>query len=300
APCARALSHALATQTVEKSGLGASRVKRLIRDGKNLELLTRSPSTLVFRPRRDWDEGRVISRYFAADELEKVKRIELQARLSQPTSGRGYELGVVWGDRLAGRWPLTEEWRSFEVSAPEKFDPRPDGTASVRFAAHYTYVFDGREVKLGSPIMLDIQKVGVAMILNERRERFSPAHGYHVVLLDAIGASIERWQAFAPTRSGAIRLRSFLEAVPGGQIVAAAVHLEEEARLFPEVVAALRSIGSAATTGDGPTANLAVLGMKGASPGSALEDSNWQRAFVSIGRKDQQPAVELRRIRFVK
>jgi hypothetical protein len=114
--------------------------------------------------------------------------------------------------------------------------------------------------------------------------------GYNVAVIDPrTGRLLER-RSFDTTSAGrpseAEALSAFLAGVPQGRIVAVAMQGDGAARLSDEVVAAFRSIGGQADPRGRADWSHALIGVKGAAPGTALEVAGpgnaWLRAAPDL------------------
>ena len=101
----------------------------------------------------------------------------------------------------------------------------------------------------------------------------------------------------AGIQSESLALASFLNGVPEGQIVAVALQGDGAAYLTSEAVAALHSIGGQADPRGSNGWSHAIIGVKGAAPGTAMEaagpDSGWLR--VAPDRRTLAIAVDTMR-----
>jgi hypothetical protein len=122
--------------------------------------------------------------------------------------------------------------------------------------------------------------------------------GYNVAVIDAGTGRLLQRQGFDTTPDGgpaqAAALAAFLDAIPQGQIVAVAMQGDGAAGLTAEAVAALRSIGSEVDPRGSSGWSHAIVGVKGAAPGTALEaagpDNGWLR--VAPDRRTLAVAVD--------
>jgi hypothetical protein len=109
--------------------------------------------------------------------------------------------------------------------------------------------------------------------------------GYNIAVLDQRTGRLLDRQSFDTTPSGsetqASALAAFIEAIPRGRIVAVAMQGDGAARLTPEAVAAFRAIGGQADPRANSGWSHAIVGVKGAAPGTGLEaagpDNGWLR-----------------------
>ena len=79
-------------------------------------------------------------------------------------------------------------------------------------------------------------------------------------------------------------LAAFLEEIEPGQIVVVAAQGEADRHLTDEAVAALRSLGMAGDPRENPGRAHALIGVKGASPATALEKREEGSAYLRVGR----------------
>lgn len=109
--------------------------------------------------------------------------------------------------------------------------------------------------------------------------------GYNVAVVDPETGRLLQRQGFDTTPEGspaqAAALVAFLDAIPQGRIVAVAMQGDGAAGLTVEAVAALRSLGGEADPRGSSGWSHAIVGVKGAAPGTALEgagpDNGWLR-----------------------
>jgi hypothetical protein len=109
--------------------------------------------------------------------------------------------------------------------------------------------------------------------------------GYNVAVLQSRTGKLLDRQGFDTTPGGsdaeAAALADFLDTVPTGQIVVVAMQGDGAARLSDADLAAFRSIGGQADPRGIEAGSHALIGVKGAAPGTALEatgpDGSWLR-----------------------
>ena len=117
---------------------------------------------------------------------------------------------------------------------------------------------------------------GEAVAANQR--------GYNVVVIHPQTGTVEQSAAFDthldPEASQA--LVDFLAGVPQGRIVAVAAADEASRLLDASAVQALSEIGAAEDLRGKTRWGHAILGVKGASPGTALEALDWMRPVTVV------------------
>jgi hypothetical protein len=129
--------------------------------------------------------------------------------------------------------------------------------------------------------------------------------GYNVVVIDPQSGALLARQGFDTTPGGgdleAAALADFVAAVPAGQIVAVAMQGDGASRLNADAVAALHTIGGEADPRGSSGWSHAIVGVKGAAPGTALEaagpDQGWLRVApdrrtlgIAVGKIWWEPA----------
>ena len=118
--------------------------------------------------------------------------------------------------------------------------------------------------------------------------------GYNIVVLNRNTGSLEARAAFDTFKSAdeSTRLAKFIQAIPNGRIVAVAVRDEASRNLTEEAVNALRSIGATQDLHGKFRWSHAIIGVKGAAPGTALESANGiMPAQLVIGIGATEPNV---------
>ncbi|MEW5717711.1 MAG: interleukin-like EMT inducer domain-containing protein [Chloroflexota bacterium] len=102
------------------------------------------------------------------------------------------------------------------------------------------------------------------------------SRGYNVVVINATTGAVEASAAFDTFASAeeSARLAQFIAKIPDGRIAAVAVRDEASRYLSEDAVTALRSIGAREDLRGKFRWSHAIIGVRGAPPGSALESAN--------------------------
>jgi hypothetical protein len=110
--------------------------------------------------------------------------------------------------------------------------------------------------------------------------------GYNVAVIDPESGELLENRGFDTTPSGnqaeAAALADFVAGVPQGQIVVVALQGDGAANLTDEAVAALQAIGGQADLRDTSGWSQAIIGVKGADPGTALEAAGQGNAWLRV------------------
>ncbi len=219
------------------------------------------------------------------------ERQEMAFRAYAPVEGQTLRLEV--NGHLADRIELRAGWADYQVTLPGevvlaglneiwlRFDflyPASQGTLSSRNIG---------ETGTLSPCNIVVQSAGlevgdIAAIHVDGRD-VSPNHrGYNVAVIGAESGDAERTASFdTHLEEGASRdLAAFLSQVPPGSIVAVSVADEASRLLGVEAVDALRTIGAQGDLQGRFRWGHAVIGVKGAAPGTAVEALGWMRPIT--------------------
>ncbi len=201
--------------------------------------------------------------------------------LLQPGWGE-YVVRVAGGEERAG---MNEITLLFDALAP---------AASVREGD-----FVIGKTGVTSPASIVIRSAGseigdFAHIFVNGADAAQNLRGYNIVVINAQSGVVESSAAFDTFASAdeSARLAQFIAKIPNGRIVAVAVRDEASRSLTSEAVDALRSIGAAEDLRGKFRWSHAIIGVKGASPGSALESaSETMPAQLVVGVGAMEPQV---------
>ena len=229
----------------------------------------------------------------------------LRVRVWAPPAGQSVE---IWAQ--GQRWAtldLEAGWGEYEVILPAgavqpgfndfrwRFaqlypltDVTPPGTSAVEIAGQtitLAIVVQSAGLETGGNDLGHIHVNGRDLSPNRR--------GYNVVALNPAGAVLagESFDTHLDPLASQ-RLADFIAALPEGSIVAVAVADEAAMNLGEEAVSALRSIGAAGDLRGKFRWGHAIIGVKGAAPGQALEALDvLQPVAVHVGVGATEPAV---------
>jgi hypothetical protein len=151
------------------------------------------------------------------------------------------------------------------------------------------------EVNSGGPAGFAYIAVGTD---DESEDGSLHSPGYNVAVIDVRTGRLLQRQGFDTTPTGSqaqvSALVAFLDEIPEGRIVAVAMQGDGAANLTAEAVAAFRTIGAQADPQGSSGWSHAIIGVKGAAPGTALEaagpDNGWAR--VAPDRRTLAVAVD--------
>jgi hypothetical protein len=126
--------------------------------------------------------------------------------------------------------------------------------------------------------------------------------GYDVAVIDPKTGRLTDRQGFDTTPGGndmeAAALADYIAAIPRGQIVVVAMQGDGAARLTDAAVAAMRSIGGQADPRGTKGWSHAIVGVKGAAPGTALEASGPESGWLRVAPDRRTLAVAVDRLRW--
>ena len=198
-----------------------------------------------------------------------------------------------WGEYQwtvgSGQWTagMNEIDLQFDALAPVASVREGDfaiGTTGVRAPASIVVRSAGSEVGDFAHIFVN----GVDAAQNAR--------GYNIVVIDPQTGAVESSAAFDTFASAAesAQFAQFIGKIPNGSIVAVAVRDEASRDLTADAVDALRSIGAQEDLRGKWRWSHAIIGVKGAAPGSALEDAHEMmpaQEIVGVGAMEPNVAV---------
>lgn len=229
----------------------------------------------------------------------------LRFRAWTPSSGQSVQ---VWG--RGRRWAtldLAAGWGEYEIILPAEAVQPGLNDFRLRFVQLYPLAdipvsgLSGREVagRTITPAIV-VQSAGLETGGNDLghiyvngRDLSPNRRGYNVVALDSAGQLLGSGSFdthLDPQASP--RLAGFIAALPEGSIVAVAVADEASLNLGAEAVSALRSIGATGDLRGRFRWGHAIIGVKGAVPGQALEALDvLHPVAVHVGLGATAPAV---------
>jgi hypothetical protein len=126
--------------------------------------------------------------------------------------------------------------------------------------------------------------------------------GYNVAVIDARTGRLLQRQGFDTTSDGsqaqAAALAAFIEAIPEGRIVAVALQGDGAANLTAEAVAAFAAMGGEADPQGSSGWSHAIIGVKGAAPGTALEAAGPENGWLQVAPDRRTLAVAVDVVRW--
>jgi hypothetical protein len=228
-------------------------------------------------------EQRMAFRAYAPEGGQQLE-VEVNGQAIQPVGmdagWTGYEITLPADSVREG---LNEIWLRFETLVPAsqvRLSPRAIGATDVESPVNLVVQSAGQEVGDFGHIYVDGQDVSL------------DARGYNIAVLHPRTGAVVQATAFDthldPGASQAIA--AFLAEVPSGYIVAVAAADEASRLLGQDAVDALRGIGATEDLRDKFRWGHAIIGVQGASPGTALEAMDWKRPVtLAVGEGATEP-----------
>ena len=189
---------------------------------------------------------------------------------------------------------LNEIWLHFETlysASHVRLSPRSIGATGFESPLNLVVQSAGQEVGDFGHVYVNGQNVS----LNQR--------GYNIAVLHPETGDVEQIAAFdTHLDEGASQaLASFLTNIPSGRIVAVVAADDASRLLGQEAQAALQGIGATGDLRDRFRWGHAIIGIRGASPGTALETMDWMRPVALVvgeGATEPRLAAAFATIRF--
>lgn len=217
-------------------------------------------------------------------------QLTLRALPFEYPGSRAQSMEIVANEQPIQKFEMKSGWENYSVTIPARALHSGINDIVLRFA----YAARARDVlpanslvgSTGASSLVDIvvNSADLGSIKVNGREASKLGRGYNVVVLDSRG-NIADARVFntgdevAASRS----LADFISKIPNGSIVAVASQEEMVGNLDDAAIAALRSIGAQVDMRKTPNRRHALIGVKGAPSGSALEQSNEGSSFIWVG-----------------
>ncbi len=219
--------------------------------------------------------------------------------------GTGQRLQVKVNGQLVHESDLVAGWMDYRLDLPAEAVREGLNEVWLCFQALYPAGQAGLssrtigETGIASPVNLVVQSAGqevgdLAHIYVNGQEVSPNERGYNVAVIAPQSGVVGPVAAFdTHLDEGAGRaLAEFLDRVPPGYIVAVAAADEASRLLGQEAVDALRSLGAAVDLRGRFRWGHAIIGVKGAPPGTAWEASDWMRPVtLVVGEGSTEPQV---------
>jgi hypothetical protein len=218
------------------------------------------------------------------------------------TPEAGQRLQVEANGQTVARIEMGAGWMAYEITVPASITRQ--GLNEIRF--RFETLYPASDIRLSprsiggageSPVHVVVQSAGQEVgdfghIYVDGREVSPNRRGYNVAVIHPESGQVERTAAFDThlDEGASAALAAFLRDVPPGHIVAVAAADEASRLLTEEAVAALQGIGAAGDLRQKFRWGHAILGMQGASPGTALEALDWMRPVtIVVGEGATEP-----------
>jgi hypothetical protein len=218
-----------------------------------------------------------------------------QMALRAYTPAGGQRLQVEVNGQTVSWIGMAAGWMDYEVTLPA--DVVHEGLNEVWL--HFDTLFPAGQTRLSprsvgqtgveSPVNLVVQSAGqevgdFAHIYVDGRDVSPNERGYNVAVLDPQTGAVEQTMAFDThlDQVASQAMADFVGGVPPGYIVAVAAADEASRLLDPNAVGALHGIGATGDLREKFRWGHAIIGVQGASPGTALEAMNWMRPVAVV------------------
>jgi hypothetical protein len=228
---------------------------------------------------------------------------EMTLRLMAPGSDQSLE--IILNEHSVTRLDLSPGWREYQVFVPAAY--LQDGLDEFRFRFESLFPVaqtrDGDysigETEVSAPVNILVKSAGEEVgdfghIYVDGRNLSPDERGYNIVVLDPLSGVVEEtghFDTFASVEESSC-LGDFIAAIPVGKIVTVAVEDEASLHLTEEAVQALGTIGAAEDLRDKFRWGHAIIGVKGATPRQALEETGFLLPVsVRVGQGFTEPTA---------
>lgn len=203
---------------------------------------------------------------------------------------------IAVNGQMVERFELKAGWEDYVTTIPARL--LRSGINDI--VLHFNYAVRPRDViptdfrigktEISSPVDIIVNSADLGSIKVAGREVSLLGRGYNVVVVDPKTGAVVKAKVFntADDRSQSRAMTDFVGQVANGQIVAIASQEEVAGSLGDGTIAALRSIGAQIDIRQNPDRSHALIGVKGAPPGSAIEQSSQGTSFISVGHSPDE------------
>jgi hypothetical protein len=213
---------------------------------------------------------------------------------------------IVNGHAIGAPLPLNEGWNELTFTVPPDALAGPTARLTLDFSRTDrpldvlpgTASLGGTGVEVPFPITIksagpglsDLDPSGLAWITVSGQDASDHRSGTNVTVVDPATGQVEEVRGFDTTANEFERdqLHAFIEQIPEGKVVLVALKGPATSYLNLDTVAAFTSLGAAT----GPTdhgVSYALIGVKGAAEGSALEAESGSSAVDLAHLPDDRP-----------
>jgi hypothetical protein len=259
-----------------------------------------------------WVDGREAElflplRFETAAPVDVVLRVQPFAYPSAPQQTLSVEMNGV----DLGTQPLAPGWQEVHFSASADATRSGLNRLWLRFSdsARPSDVLPGQAMigatGVQSPVDIEINSGGAAQDLafitvttsdGATSDASAGRRGYNLAAIDPESGQVLDVQGFDTFANSfeADRMAQFIEGLPNGIIVAGAARGEAGVSLNDRAVQALATLGSAVDLRSTPGYGHAFVGIKGAAPGAAAEETGPDGAYLRLtaDRRDLSAAVD--------
>jgi hypothetical protein len=222
--------------------------------------------------------------------LREIADYEITLRALPFDSAQTLELIV--NDLPIQKFEMQLGWDDYRVTVPARFlklginhlvlqfsnVARPRDVLPANFAIGKTGIT--------SPVEIVVNAGETGSIKIGGKEASPQKRGYNVVVIDPANGAIISARAFDTVndRAESRAFTDFIAQIPNGHIVAIASQDAVAANLGDRAALAFRDLGGQIDLRQNPTRTHALIGVKSATPGSALEQSQDGATFIWVGK----------------
>jgi hypothetical protein len=213
---------------------------------------------------------------------------------------------IINGQRLPESFSIGPYWEEYAVTVPASYvkSGLNEVFLEAAYAASPRDVLPGNfavgETGVTSPVEITVNSAGsyagdFAYITVEGEDASTHRRGYNLAVIHpASGAVVEKagFDTFA-NEFEPQDLVDFVAHIPDGHIVAVAVKGDGATHLTEAAVQALASLGGQSDLRGTENLSHAMIGVKGAAPGSALEASGEGNSYLHVGQNPDERTLSV-------
>jgi len=242
-------------------------------------------------------------REYSADRLADSTGVRFDLRGSHLAATTRVIALAGWGERKEVI-EVTDSWQEVRIEVPSVSvgpapgepgaeDSPPDDPGPFELWGHTLVPVGATGAFVVSGFTVDNGRQGTGLGVYARVFDDSTEPGLIVHWLEDFGHAVVESRRYPPTAAGASQMHEYMQGLPDGVLTAVLARFDDFRVLDPDAMSAFRLIGAAPADND-ETIFFVALGVRGAEPGSALQDEHHNRAVIDI--EGPTPVLQVREI----
>jgi hypothetical protein len=213
---------------------------------------------------------------------------------------------ILNGHRLPERFSIGSSWETHAVTLPGEYlkSGLNEVVLDVAYAASPSVVLPGNfavgSTGVTAPVEITVNSAGLqagnfAYITVDGEDASTHRRGYNLAVIDPQTGVVVQTAGFDTFANEfeSQDLADFIAEIPDGYVVAVAVKEDGAAHLTDEAVQALGSLGAQMDTRYAENLSHAIIGVKGAAAGTALEAASEGNSYLHVGKNPDERTLSV-------